>query len=412
MSEQVEWDADVPPVLRRVLEDLIYAAGSDEEGPIVTFARLLEVPTPALSWTQEIDLWIRDNVNNLDARRVYEFVQRLSAGSGRNDQRINSSLTDRGINLEIVDGVFYRTSGESIDQLPQSTESKIYPGSQGFRASTQGEVTGMAGNSIFISHASADSPLADLLQQALILGGIPQNQIFYSSARSTGIPAGDDVRAHLRQSLHSAGLVIELLSQTFLTRPICLMELGAAWVTETPTFPIVIPPLDVDSAVRAVGNVHMLPLAREGSNQAIFDELQDRIRADINFNIFASQWGQGVAYFNTNIASAFSSIGSPSAEAIPESAGPESPKPSSEEDGEFSFSGIVVNGSRMHGEATNQDSVKHSAIMAATFYDANNTIIGTEQTVVSDVRPGQSRTFTFNNVPGHTRYKIEVSTLL
>jgi hypothetical protein len=83
----------------------------------------------------------------------------------------------------------------------------------------------LTGDKIFISHASADEPIAGLLQRALILGGVPPQRIFYSSARLTGIPAGRDVSMYLRQSLSEAGLVVEFLSRTFLSRPICLMEL-------------------------------------------------------------------------------------------------------------------------------------------------------------------------------------------
>ena len=60
---------------------------------------------------------------------------------------------------------------------------------------------------IFISHASTDRKLADLLRDTLVLGGIPRERIFYSSARATGIPSGTDVRAHLRSELQQAGLV-------------------------------------------------------------------------------------------------------------------------------------------------------------------------------------------------------------
>jgi hypothetical protein len=57
---------------------------------------------------------------------------------------------------------------------------------------------------IFISHASADRKLADLLRDTLVLGGIPRERIFYSSSRATGIPSGTDVRAHLRSDLRGS----------------------------------------------------------------------------------------------------------------------------------------------------------------------------------------------------------------
>lgn len=102
---------------------------------------------------------------------------------------------------------------------------------------------------IFISHASADRKLADLLRDTLVLGGTPRERIFYSSSRATGIPSGTDVRARLRGELQQAGLVIELISTTFLTRPMCLIELGGAWVLEKSTYPIVVPPLTRSQAL-------------------------------------------------------------------------------------------------------------------------------------------------------------------
>src|SRR5829696_4324788 len=116
---------------------------------------------------------------------------------------------------------------------------------------------------IFISHASADRKLADLLRDTLVLGGIPRERIFYSSSRATGIPSGTDVRAHLRSELQQAGLVIELISATFLTRPMCLIELGGAWVLEKPTYPIVVPPLTRTQAVAEIGDVHMGQLSSD-----------------------------------------------------------------------------------------------------------------------------------------------------
>jgi hypothetical protein len=92
---------------------------------------------------------------------------------------------------------------------------------------------------ILISHASTNRKLADLLRDTVVLGGIPRNRIFYSSSRATGIPSGTDVRAHLRSELQQAGLIIELASTAFLTRPMCLLELGGAWALEKPTYPIV-----------------------------------------------------------------------------------------------------------------------------------------------------------------------------
>lgn len=270
----------------------------------------------------------------------------------------------------------------------------------------------MTGNKIFISHASADEPLAGLLQRALILGGVPSERIFYSSARLTGIPAGRDVSTYLRQSLLESGLVVELLTRTFLSRPICLMELGAAWVTETPTFPIVVPPLTVAEASDAIGNVHLLRLSVETSNQDMFSELHDRIREDLNIDPSALQWAQAAKEFGAGLLAVLPNPSHSSPQVIPEAAPPKSRMLLNNADDEFTFERVVVRGNQLFGEATNHDSVQRSAILAVTFYDADGGILGTEQVVINDVRPGRSRTFTFQNVPAHAERKIEVATLI
>jgi TIR domain-containing protein len=159
---------------------------------------------------------------------------------------------------------------------------------------------------LFNSHSTKDKPVATLLQRSLILGGVPIGRIFYSSARLTGIPAGEDVGAYLRQSLRDAGLVISLLSPAYLTSPRCCMELGAAWVTGTPTFPIVVPPLTIDEAIRAVGNDHMLSLKTGESSEDIFSELYDRITDNLGIHLRHRQLSDAVREFDNGLADALS----------------------------------------------------------------------------------------------------------
>jgi hypothetical protein len=235
---------------------------------------------------------------------------------------------------------------------------------RGHAHTTMEENADLTGDKIFLSHASADEPLAGLLQRALILGGVPPERIFYSSDRLTGIPAGRDVRTHLRESLREAGLVVELLTRTFMTRPICLMELGAAWVSETPTFPIVVPPLIVNEVSDAIGNVHLLQLAVDGSSQEIFSELHDRIGEDVNVRPSARQWALAVKEFDSGLAAALSTAGPSAKKAPPSTATRRSRTRSADGDEEFTFERVVVRGGQLFGEATNHDSVQRSAILA------------------------------------------------
>ena len=115
--------------------------------------------------------------------------------------------------------------------------------------------------SIFISHTTADKPLATLFSETLRLGGVPAEHIFYSAQRSTGIPAGEQAETYLRERVRSAKLMLELISETFLTRPVCLMELGGACALDLPTFPIAVPPLKPMDIAGRIGNFHTQPSA-------------------------------------------------------------------------------------------------------------------------------------------------------
>jgi hypothetical protein len=113
---------------------------------------------------------------------------------------------------------------------------------------------------IFLSHASADRALADLLSNTLVLGGVPEKRIF-------------------------------------LTRPICLMELGGAWTLGTPTFPIVVPPLTRAIVRERIGSVQMSALDTDGDVDELFDELHDRVANDVSIVTETSSWNRAARSF-------------------------------------------------------------------------------------------------------------------
>jgi hypothetical protein len=267
---------------------------------------------------------------------------------------------------------------------------------------------------IFLSHASADRELADLLRNTLILGGVPEDRIFYSSARATGIPSGQDVGTYLRTSLRESGLVIELLSETFLTRPMCLMELGGAWTLGTPTYPIVVPPLSRDAASGEIGNVQMGILGTDAEVDSVFDELHDRLARDVGIQVKVAAWNRAIREFKQQFPSRLASARA-AAVTTPPAARPGGPAASADPEVIAISNAAVVDGAfgrELHGEATNNDTVPHSAIVKATFYGPDGGIVGTADGVVNQLRPGGTKTISLQGVPGHARFKVEVDTLL
>ena len=281
------------------------------------------------------------------------------------------------------------------------------------RVDTERESMGTA-DKIFISHARADRKLADLLRDTLVLGGIPRERIFYSSSRATGIPSGTDVRAHLRSELRQAGLVIELISTTFLTRPMCLLELGGAWVLEKSTYPIVVPPLTRSQAVAQIGDINMGQLGSTEEIDDVFDELQDRLRSDVRLSTTAVGWNPVARRFKEGLPAVLAAL---TAAAAPSAATPSSPPPSalSRPPAKITVDNYAVvptgYGTEVQGEATNDDTVEHSAFLKATFYDESGKIVGTADGAVSQLAPGETKTFSLvsaNAVRQYARLKVQV----
>lgn len=271
-----------------------------------------------------------------------------------------------------------------------------------------------AADKIFISHASADRKLADLLRDTLVLGGIPRNRIFYSSSRATGIPSGSDVRVQLRSELQQAGLIIELISTTFLGRPMCLLELGGAWALEKPTYPIVVPPLTRSQAVMQIGDVHMGQLGSPEEIDDIFDELHDRLASELGLTTTATEWNPVARRFKEGLPAVLAAL---AAAAAPPAATPSTlppPSPSGPKP-KITVSNYDVvpsgYGTEVQGEATNDDTVEHTASLKATLYDESGKILGTADGMVTQLAPGETKTFTListNAVLQHDRLKVQV----
>ena len=265
----------------------------------------------------------------------------------------------------------------------------------------------MADQRIFLSHAFADLPVAKLLRDTLVRGGVPTDRIFFSSARSTGIPAGQDVGSYLREQLGEAALVIELISTNFLSRPMCLMELGGAWAMKKSTYPVLLPPLTRAQATEAIGNVLINDLGNDA--EGIFSELSDRIESDLGLRTQRSAWSEAVADFNEGFVAAQAKIASAA----------KSPSTTDSKtsnaialDGDVRLTNVSVVGRDLRGEATNTtDAPFAMVIIEGTFYTDAGSIAGTVQDIVSNLKADQTRTFTLRDIPKHATHKIDTDLL-
>jgi hypothetical protein len=258
---------------------------------------------------------------------------------------------------------------------------------------------------VFISHAASDKPLAGLIQRLLILSGVPRERVFYSSDRATGVPAGRGSRELLKEMLRDDPFVIEVITNTFMTRPMCLMELGAAWVTEVPTFPIVVPPLSRTELIAQIGDVHVPRLGSEDELDELFDELHGRLLEHLGVSVQAAVWNPAVRDFKRDLPQALATIDAASTQSNPP--GPVDRTASASMAGQddqqrLSSSLVAYNITKIDaaystdvlGELINESSQDFQiVILSATLYDATGGIVGTANGSINGLPGGQTKTF-------------------
>jgi hypothetical protein len=289
------------------------------------------------------------------------------------------------------------------------------------------EVNMPSDGKIFISHASGDAALAALLKETLVLGGVPGDRIFFSSDRSSGIPAGKGVVSYLQKMLSESSFAVEILTETFLERPFCLIELGGAWAMDKPTFPIIVPPLSRQEVARRIGDFQSAILGEAADVEKLFDELNDFCREHAGLiNLRTTDWNDAVRKFKTRFPL---TLIPESAESRVDGGSPgssdESPSTTSHgSDTEVLARGIRLSNfsiidtrfsTELHGEVENRSDRRKTLIVKATFFSPERRIVGVANGVVSELEPGEVKTFTLNStepIVGFAYYRVQIETEL
>ncbi len=127
---------------------------------------------------------------------------------------------------------------------------------------------------VFISHASVDKPLADVLVDLLQTGmDVGQSQIFCSSLDGLGIPSGLKFVDYIRDKLKDTACAIFLLTPHFLLSRFCWGELGAAWVIDKTIYPVLFSPLEHKDVRDILTGVQLADFDSKGN----LDDLKDSI---------------------------------------------------------------------------------------------------------------------------------------
>ena len=110
--------------------------------------------------------------------------------------------------------------------------------------------------------------------------GVKQNQLFCSSVTGYGIPQrAGDLYDFIRNEMSSDNLFfIMMLSQNYYNSPVCLNEMGAAWVKQSAYQSIVLPGFQYTKIEGAVNPRDMtFRLADKEKRNYALNDLKDRI---------------------------------------------------------------------------------------------------------------------------------------
>jgi hypothetical protein len=148
---------------------------------------------------------------------------------------------------------------------------------------------------VFISHASADRELAITFKDALVLGGVSPEVVFFSSEPSSGVPPGESVIEQLQEAINETRLFVPLISEAYLRSPYCEMEYERAIREQDLVhFPILIGHLTREDVTRRLGNVQLASLRDERDIDTTMARMFDELITRTDVELRLSTWNDAV----------------------------------------------------------------------------------------------------------------------
>lgn len=128
---------------------------------------------------------------------------------------------------------------------------------------------------IFISHASADMPIASLISDNILKTAfrMSNDDIFYSSESDTGMDGGDYINGNIFEKIEKSKYIILILSPRYFDSYYCLCEMGAAKVLNKKVFLMVLPEMSFKDVKGVYDENLMKHLNEDGLAAAAIQEL-------------------------------------------------------------------------------------------------------------------------------------------
>ena len=133
---------------------------------------------------------------------------------------------------------------------------------------------------LFINHSEKDKEIVDAFVGMLERLGVGASQLFCSSISGYGVPQGvGDLYEYIRNEMTSDNLfVIMVLSKNYYRSPMCLNEMGAAWVKQAKYQSILLPGFKFPNIKGAINPRDIsFELSNKTNRQQALNELKDNI---------------------------------------------------------------------------------------------------------------------------------------
>lgn len=153
---------------------------------------------------------------------------------------------------------------------------------------------------IFISHAHKDKLLVDAFVNLLTKAGIPEERIVSSSTPGTQLHTGNSLYTELRKALsHENLFVIFMLSENYYASPVCLSEMGAAWIRDVKCEIILLPGFEFGQVKGVICEKNMIGIALDVYDKESADRF-NHLRNDLSafgFSPSPDKWNLAILDF-------------------------------------------------------------------------------------------------------------------
>lgn len=157
---------------------------------------------------------------------------------------------------------------------------------------------------VFVSHYTGDKEIVGCIIELLESMGFANEKIFCSSFPPYDIPLGENPMEYIKNEFNNDVLALFILTKTFFERPVCMCEMGAAWVKAGKSIPIIIPPLGYEDIKGVIKEKQGFKINDEEKLNSFYSMLKKTFRlAELDINVWQRKRNNFITSVNNLINS-------------------------------------------------------------------------------------------------------------